>query len=1048
MIPQRVKVKGFLCYKDEQEIGFDGNTTLWMLSGLNGSGKSTIFDAITYSLFGHHRGGGQHSHELINKDSDSLLVEFDFLLDGKAYRTKRTLRRTTTGGARGTQQIFALQTSNGSAGKWMPLEDLGQKREFDAWVADNIGLNYETFTSSVLLLQGKAEKLLDSKPEGRRAVLASIVDLERYEKLHSRADEQRRVLKARLESLKDRLAALPAVAPLELAAADQRIAEAEEARGQARAEVERLQSIEHQSRGWLDLQKLLAQARERWQQAQQLLGDAPAIEKDVERLRELREVLPRLQDIVALRSQVHEAEGKSKELVRARQKAADLQAARDAALKQARDTRLTLANLTADQEIQQKEVTGKLREATVRLERLKEYERQAADLTRTQDELKRLPDDPIASVSRAREVCDVLAALAQTVPLLARFQARRDELRLALALEESARQRQQQVHANGKVLAANVERLKPLAEEAVHVLQQASDQATEARTIAQQARDSLKEITNLNGAKLCRHCGQALTEGHLKEEKRRRSAEVKEVDARLHTLNEALRSARQSEAQVREELAQADRVYQEARLEYRDCQNQMKQARSDVERLQVECAQLHAELPEPYRSRVTVETPADWPATQYPSAAEMDAVRAEAGCLPQARQELREAEGVQAQWARLKAQETTALSNLARLQADLPADHQSVRQEHERLDLEDKSLDANLSAARANLKEMDADIDRLTKEREQAQGQVSKIDAQIKEQELVRAHGQQGVARNLKALPAAWQTPGEKVGLADISVWNKERDDLEQGRTDERGRELQHARLNLDVLHQEKETLEARQDAFPAEARQDPQIIAAALTSARQKDRASEEELGQARQQKALLESYRQQRQQTEEEYLATEGDLNVQKHLADLLGRERLQLYLVRQAERQVVEHANAVLDRLSGGHLYLKLSGEAYGEGSSAKALELEAYNRSTGEKPINVAFLSGSQKFRVAVALALGIGQYASRQHRPIESVIIDEGFGCLDSQGRQVMIQELQNLRSQMRCILLVSHQEEFADAFSDGYHFKLDEGATKVTRIRK
>ena len=96
--------------------------------------------------------------------------------------------------------------------------------------------------------------------------------------------------------------------------------------------------------------------------------------------------------------------------------------------------------------------------------------------------------------------------------------------------------------------------------------------------------------------------------------------------------------------------------------------------------------------------------------------------------------------------------------------------------------------------------------------------------------------------------------------------------------------------------------------------------------------------------------------------------------------------------------------------------------------------------------MAFLSGSQRFRVAVALALGIGQYASKQHRPIESVIIDEGFGCLDRNGRQVMIQELHNLRGHLQCILLVSHQEEFAEAFSDGYHFELHNGSTKVSRF--
>ena len=142
-----------------------------------------------------------------------------------------------------------------------------------------------------------------------------------------------------------------------------------------------------------------------------------------------------------------------------------------------------------------------------------------------------------------------------------------------------------------------------------------------------------------------------------------------------------------------------------------------------------------------------------------------------------------------------------------------------------------------------------------------------------------------------------------------------------------------------------------------------------------------------------------------------------MQKTLAELLGRDRLQLYLVRQAERQVVEYANAVLDRLSGGAAVL--AAERRGGRRRRPRRRPWSWRRttaSTGEKPINVAFLSGSQKFRVAVSLALGIGQYASRQHRPIESVIIDEGFGCLDRQGRQVMIQELQNLRSQMRCIL--------------------------------
>ena len=183
------------------------------------------------------------------------------------------------------------------------------------------------------------------------------------------------------------------------------------------------------------------------------------------------------------------------------------------------------------------------------------------------------------------------------------------------------------------------------------------------------------------------------------------------------------------------------------------------------------------------------------------------------------------------------------------------------------------------------------------------------------------------------------------------------------------------------------------------------------------------------------------------DEHRAADASHARYKALAELLGRDRLQRHLVRKAERQIVDYANAVLDRLSGGQLFLRLVGSEDGAGAD-KALDLECANRVTGGSPINVAFLSGSQRFRVAVALALGIGQYAGKQHRPIESVIIDEGFGCLDRAGRQVMIQELQNLRGHLHCILLVSHQEEFADAFPDGYRFELCDGATKVTRLAR
>src|SRR5262245_2885903 len=216
MIPRKIKLSGFMCYREEQEISFEGSE-LWMLSGLNGSGKSTVFDALTFALFGYHRGGSTGAVDLVTIGEPGFNLEFDFTIDGKLYQAKRTLKKRAAS-AVATQQLSIWQQDNGS-GHWQPLADTHMKSKYDEWIRGHIGLNYETFTSSVLLLQGKAEKLLDSTAKGRAEVLASIVDLERYQKLHEKADTRRKTLKGQVEALAGQWNAIPEVSDFELVAA-------------------------------------------------------------------------------------------------------------------------------------------------------------------------------------------------------------------------------------------------------------------------------------------------------------------------------------------------------------------------------------------------------------------------------------------------------------------------------------------------------------------------------------------------------------------------------------------------------------------------------------------------------------------------------------------------------------------------------------------------------------------------------------------------------------------------------------------------------------
>src|SRR5262249_44219968 len=141
-----------------------------------------IFDAITFALFGHHRLGKQHHQDLINHESDGMEVELVLRISDEIYKLSRTFPRK----GHPTCQIW----KRAADGRFLPVTGTEQRGPYHAWVEARLGLDYDAFTTSVLLLQGESEKLIQSLPEGRRKVLAKLIDLSRYERLHDAAKKR------------------------------------------------------------------------------------------------------------------------------------------------------------------------------------------------------------------------------------------------------------------------------------------------------------------------------------------------------------------------------------------------------------------------------------------------------------------------------------------------------------------------------------------------------------------------------------------------------------------------------------------------------------------------------------------------------------------------------------------------------------------------------------------------------------------------------------------------------------------------------------------
>ncbi|MGF1581392.1 MAG: hypothetical protein ACFCD0_18870 [Gemmataceae bacterium] len=851
-----------------------------------------------------------------------------------------------------------------------------------------------------------------------------------------------------MKSLRDRLATLPEVSAIDLNEAEMRVETVEANRKKAWGALERWQALEGQAKQFEEKQERLNLLRKQLKETETLLGESDEIERDEKRLKELQSVLPIVENVMAERSRITDTQRKLSELDKHSKRIEQTLNDQDKELQKARSIRGELEAAVERDEKRLREVNGELRIVSGQLEKLQEFERLEQQLGRVRNELKPMPERPQKEVEKAQLRCDELTTLSQVVPSLARISEARDELRETLASEKSALVTRKQIEVKGKKLRGELDALEKQVAEAAKTKEEADSNATRMRTLLEQARTHLKEVSMIDGAKICRTCGQALTPSHIEEEKARRKQELEAVEQEHNEAVSSQKTAVKNEKALRKQQKEADKACQAARDEYVEFNAQAGQATKDLDRLRKECSRVYGDLPREFRLKISEDLPDDWLATSYPTVEELSALRQRADGLNHARRVLREAETQLNKWNQLKGQESSVEQDLTRVRSQLPKDPKSVRDQHTKLETEEKSLHESVASQRRALNENHKTLDKLGKQREQTQQQLAKCQSDIQTQTATLELCQQTLAKSLKDLPEHWKKPAERALFSEWGDWKRERDDLVAKGTEERSRKLQESKLAVEGVKRDADAVEKELEAFPEESRQGVVKVQTFVSEARNKYEAANDELNKAKQHLASLEALHKQREQLDQEFLEADKQLTHSKLLSELLGRDRLQLHLVRQAERQVVDHANAVLDRLSGGELYLRLVGEAGGEGNAAKALELEAHNRVTGERPINVSFLSGSQKFRVAVALALGIGQYASKQHRPIESVIIDEGFGCLDRNARQVMIQELQNLRSQMRCILLVSHQEEFADAFTDGYHFELQNGTTIAKRFQR
>ncbi|MDO5358219.1 MAG: SMC family ATPase [Slackia faecicanis] len=1062
MRPIHLTMCAFGPYAGTTEIDFSelGRNGVYLVTGDTGAGKTTIFDAIAYALFGKASGEDRDAKTLRSDFAAPTLeasVKLEFEYRGRVYAvSRRPAQERESRRGKGMTQVNADATLTMPDGSVVT----GPKGVSNA-IVGILGINREQFARIVMIAQGDFRKLLSAKTDERRDIFRRIFGTERYQafqeslaarkraldsehkalveelKLHAKAvhidegtdeaDElHRRIeadtlqaewLRVMLQEATQRDAAL-------LEASDLRLAEAEaESRDVERAEKERERAQKLQSDIGLErskkqaLEEALEEARRALDAASESLGrrDALASEVAVE-----ENALDSYDALEAARAQAAEAEALMHSADAHLSKLAAHEAAAAQKKEQASDTIAELAN--ADETYAQASIARS--EAEARFDTTDRYRNawnEAAALGRSAREAQaKAEQEEKASCEAEERRCaeeqaikdgDALcAALVAAPEQAARHEA--ETKRLTDLIERIEGSRASERAAAQASVAAQAKAREAVA--TYTALKERSDRAERDWSSANAA--YLDDQAGVLAATLvpgspCPVCGS--TEHPRPAEAGTSAPSEGEVERLRRTWNAAADKTAAASAEAAaargaaEERERAHRDIVEAHGSAESLQAQAEEAAANLRNVERDLAEAREDARKLGEARKGVER-----ARRRREEAEA-AARAALSQAADARAEaVRLDKTAKAAFESIPYESRDALADAYRAAKDSVAaadEHVQTAERNRNRLAEARKLEREAAkaadTARAQVVEAECERASAHARLERARGEVEYLAKRLKHA------GKAEAVASIEALRGRIKAIDDAHERARAAVEKHEGDlAVAKGRIETLERSL------ADTPKHDAEALEAR--AAHASARLAAERQANAGLRARKE--ANGRELKQVERIAERVGAF-------DERY----GEIAALAETANgqMSGKDKVafETYVQSMHFDRMIESANRRLRAMTDGRYELVRRSVAANR-SVQSGLDLNVRDNYTG-KERGAESLSGGESFKASLALALGLSDIAQSHAGGIklDTMFIDEGFGSLDRQSLQLAIKTLTELSGGDKLIGIISHVDDLKEA---------------------
>lgn len=1060
MIPQQLTLKNFLSYR-EATLDFRG-LHVACICGANGAGKSSLLEAIAWSIWGQSR--AHTEDDIIHQGSLEALVDFTFQCHEQTYRIIRSRYR-----GQATTLEFQVLSPTG----WRSLTQKGV-RTTQQIISRHLRLDYDTFINSAYLRQGRADEFMLKRPSDRKQILADLLKLNQYDEVAEQAKEKARQFKAELTVLERSFEAVAQQLrqgdglAIESANLIMAIAQMRQQQVDEGDRLRQLQQVQQQRQDWRQqltvhqqqqrhlqqdcqrLQQDLGALQQQQRQLEQILAEGEAIATHYTQFQSLQAeeetltakfqtyqstqnqrqqlVQQQTEQIALIKDQIRHLQTQQENLVQQQQdnqqilsKAEEIKAALEQ-LKQARHRltemdQLQMKALPLIQRRQQLQTQLDRAQARLlaRLEELQSLRQQLEAQQQQQPQLQQTVADVIQQIEHLEKRRDYQQKVrekgVERRNFLERLQERQREFERELA----------ELDQKLALLRREIPQREPLPEaQEIAIASPAEETSRGGSPYAlyqPRAEVSLEHLPLFSADSYsppvlsqpyppCPLCDRPLDEQHWQHVLHHHQQEQQDIRNQLWVIREQLTTSDREIRVLRQEYRDVDKelAHYGTALERRgQLQEQLQRSEEGLDRLQ----QILSEQLEIERSLQQNDYAVDLAEELHLIDQSLEHLNYDDKNHALARgqvdrfrwAEIKQAEIKQAQ--RRQAQVEKKLPEILNSIAPLEAELESIA--HAPLQQQIDELDRHLAAIGYSVENHTA----LRHTLRQAQP------AQLRYQELLQAQR---------------YYPNVQERSQDLAAI-----------TGDRQQALQEVTTQVEVLQQH---LQNNPDSSTA-----IQTLEAQTHQNRTQLDQNLAQLGRLQQQQQHLETVKTQHATLSQQLHALRHQLRVHQELSQAFGKNGLQALMIENVLPQLEAEANQILGRLSANQLHIQFVTQRSNRKSKIQNPKLVEtldilISDIHGTRPYET--YSGGEAFRVNFAIRLALARLlAQRSGTALQLLIVDEGFGTQDEAGCDRLISSINAIAPDFSCILTVTHMPHLKEAFQTRIEVYKTENGSQV-----